>query len=127
MNELSILGAELLKKYEILATEYAPEALELAIRNIQLEAIQCIVWMVTLFAMALGGSIAIYYGYKYYIDQKGELHYFSDGWQFMTVVLLVIIGITTITCGIWFIAEVVNIWVWVAFIDPKMALVHSLL
>jgi len=126
MSDLEQKTIELLDKFDKLATQYTPDAINAAISAVQVSAIGSLIWGVIGCFCAYGFWWIATHFTQYSRNKKQEDGYMSD-WEFGIAIGYIGGGIVTGFIALFAVSELFEIWNWVAIFNPKLALAHKIL
>jgi hypothetical protein len=125
-GELERKAVEMLEKLEGLAVEHAPEALEIAAATARVTAIGNIITGFIFVAIAGLIGFGTYTFARYSIKKSDEGGYLSD-WGFLGFFGCLAGGGSTFVAVAIGLPHVLQVWNWVALLDPKLAIAARVL
>lgn len=127
-KELEQKAVELLDKLELLATEYTPEVYNAAASVVQINALSELVWGFG----AIFFIVFAYFGVKTIWDfickmKKDDKDPNGVGVDVGFVIITGIISLIAAIAGAVNLGELIQVWNWVALINPELGLAHKIL
>lgn len=121
MSDLDNKLLEVVTKFDVLATKYTPEALEMAVYVTRVDAIGDIIGVV------LFSSLVLFLVFKF----KGKIINLLDEGDQPEVLIAIysslVLGVSLVMSAIVLVCTLLNHWVWIAIFDPKLALAHKII
>lgn len=125
MSDIENKAIELMDKLENLATSYAPDVIDSAMSAVKVSAIQELIWGVVFIFLSVAVSIAAYKIFFHCEKKKKERPY--SEWDVGLVLAPVLGSCVVIPFALYAVNCFLDIWNWVALVNPKLALAHKVL